>query len=344
MFLYFKAIASYCHSSTLAPVARSVRVVSLLLTLSLLLIIFQGKTTAQEQEPVDEVVRVSTDLITVPLFVTDKSGRRVGGLQQQDFIVRDNGRIVETAYFAYGTERVALLFALDASGSARDIIVRQRDAALALFSRFGKDSRVAVMRFTERPDMAASFTADSNQALAAFNFPAFPGKRTAIFDAAMEAVRSFNLLDKAERRIVILISDGLDTASTTNASKVIDEALERSVSFYIIHLPLFEPRDGRLVARPASKGFRELAEKTGGKYFMLGDAKSALAPKSQYDLTPVFQAIDDDLRGQYLLGYYPAETARDALPHRIEVSLASGNNKRLRVQTLRREYVLKNAQ
>lgn len=286
-------------------------------------------------------MRVRTDLITVPLFVTDREGRRLAGLRQQDFILRDNGQKVETAYFSSGADRVALLFALDASGSARDIITRQREAALVLFSRFGKDSRVAVMRFTETAALAASFAMSPNQALEAFNFPALPGRRTAIFDAAMSGVRSFDMPDRAERRIVILISDGLDTASQTSASKVIVEALESGVSFYVIHLPLFEPRDGRLRVRPPSKGFRDLAEKTGGKYFLLGNAKTALSPGAQYDLSPVFQAIEDDLRGQYLLGYYPAEGSRDNLPHRIEVSLAGSGNKRLSVRALRSSYVLK---
>ncbi|MBD0371659.1 MAG: VWA domain-containing protein [Pyrinomonadaceae bacterium] len=339
--MHFKAPTRHRYSSNAAPLVRRASVASILFSLTLLLVAFQLNAFAQAQDAPDEVLRVRTDLITVPLFVTDKSGRRISGLQKQDFVVRDNGQVVETSYFASGAERVALLFALDASGSARDIIVRQREAALALFSRFGKSSRVAVMRFTERADLAASFTSNSNQALEAFNFPAFPGRRTAIFDAARDAVRSFNTPDKAERRIVVLISDGLDTASTTSASKVIGEALESGVSFYIIHLPLFEPRDGRLQARPASKGFRDLAEKTGGKYFMMGDAKAALSPRQQYDLAPIFQAIEEDLRGQYLLGYYPAEGARDNLPHRIEVGLANNNNKRLRAQTLRPWYVLK---
>jgi hypothetical protein len=78
---------------------------------------------------------------------------------------------------------------------------------------------------------------------------------------------------------VILISDGLDTRSRTSADSVINAAQEQRVSFYVIHLPLFEPRDGHLAVRPPSKGFRELAEKTGGKYFLVGDVKSALLPR-----------------------------------------------------------------
>ncbi|HYO91983.1 MAG TPA: VWA domain-containing protein [Pyrinomonadaceae bacterium] len=338
--MHYRAHTRNRHPTNVSPPARYAHCASVLLTLPLLLVTFQT-ALAQEQEPVDEVVRVRTDLITVPLFVTDKEGRRIAGLRQQDFVLRDNGREMETAYFSSGSDRVALLFALDASGSARDIIARQREAALALFSRFGKDSRVAVMRFTETTALAASFAMRPGQALEAFNFPALPGRRTAIFDAAMNGVRSFDMPDKAERRIVVLISDGLDTASKTGASKVIGEAIENGVSFYVIHLPLFEPRDGRLRVRPPSKGFRDLAEKTGGKYFMLGDAKTALSPSTQHDLTPVFRAIEEDLRGQYLLGYYPVEASRDDLPHRIEVSITGTGNRKLRVRVLRSGYVLK---
>ncbi|HEX8748047.1 MAG TPA: VWA domain-containing protein [Pyrinomonadaceae bacterium] len=338
--MHYRALTCYRHPTNASPPARFARIASIFLTLSLLLVIFQA-TPALGQEPADEVVRVRTDLITVPLFVTDREGHRVAGLKQQDFILRDNGRAMEMAYFSSGTDRVALLFALDASGSARDIITRQREAALALFSRFGSDSRVAVMRFTETAALAASFLMNPGRALEAFNFPAMPGRRTAIFDAAMTGVRSFDMPDRAERRIVILMSDGLDTASTTSASKVIGEALERGVSFYVIHLPIFEPRDGRLRVRPPAKGFRDLAEKTGGKYFLFGDVKTALTPVARYDLSPVFQAIEDDLRGQYLLGYYPDEASRDNLPHRIEVGFAGSGNRRLSVRVLRSSYVLK---
>jgi VWFA-related protein len=341
MFLHFKALACNHLSSHGAPFVRSVRAASLSLALLFLLVSPQVEILGQDQEPVDEVLRVRTDLITVPVFVTNGRGQRVSGLRRQDFVVRDNGLAVEAEYFASGAERVALLFALDASGSAREIISGQRETALALFSRFGTGSRVGVLRFTETPTLALPFTTSSTEALAAFSFPALAGRRTAIFDAGWEAVRSFDTRDAAERRIIILVSDGLDTASARTAAQVINAATQRGVSFYVIHLPLFAPRDGRLVARPAAKGFRDLAEKTGGKYFMLGDAKSALAPRRQYDLAPVFQAIEEDLKGQYLLGYYPLAAARDGISRRIEVGLASGNNKGLRVQTLRREYVLK---
>jgi len=96
------------------------------------------------------------------------------------------------------------------------------------------------------------------------------------------------------------------------------------VSFYVIHLPLYEPRDGRLAVRLPTKGFRELAEKTGGRYFLVGDAKSALTGAVNLDLTPIFQAIEEDLKSQYLLGFYLAEAAQDGRKHTFSVSLPSG--------------------
>jgi Ca-activated chloride channel family protein len=297
-------------------------------------------TPASAQDEPDEVVRVRTDLVTIPLFVTDGRGRRVPGLARGDFEVRDNGQRVEPVYFAAGAEHVSLLFLLDASGSTRDIITEQRETALAVFSRFGPRSRVAVMQFRERPELTLPFTGDLRRAHTAFQIAALPDRRTAIFDAALAAVRAFvsGQPQPTERRIVVLLSDGLDNASTARADAVIAEARAAGVSFYIIHIPLFEPVGGHLVVRRPSKGFRDLAEKTGGRYFVVGDARSSLDPRAEHDLRPIFQAIADDLAGQYVLGY-PASAA-GAQPgfHRVEVRLNASGGRALRVRQLRDGY------
>jgi Ca-activated chloride channel family protein len=301
---------------------------------SLLLVTSGANVSAQENSAVtdEDVLRVDTDFVTVPVYVTDASGRRVFNLSQEDFTLRDDGRVVKVEYFAAGTARVALVFALDTSGSVREIVARQHEIALALLSRFGTGSRVAVLRFAETVEMAVPFTTSMTEALPAFRFSVLAGdRRTAIFDAAAMAVRSFNApgSDATERRIIILISE------------VIVRARALGVSFYVIHLPIFAPRDGRLAARPVSKGFREMAEQTGGRYFVVGDAKSALDPRAGSDLAPVFKAIEDDLQSQYVLGYYPGEAARDASFHRIEISLTPRDKRKLRVRSLREGYILK---
>lgn len=298
---------------------------------------------AQTDVSTDDVVRVRTDLVTVPAFVWDTKGRRVSGLTQADFALRDNGQTVALSYFAAGTEHVALAFALDTSGSIREVIAQQREAALSLFSRFGHGSRVAVLHFGERAALTIPFTDDRELAQSAFSLHTSLNRRTAIFDAAATAIQAFKVAggNLAERRILILISDGLDTSSVSRAADVIREARDGGVSIYVIHLPLYMPRDGQLVPRPASSGFRALAEKTGGRYFMVGDAKSALSQQATPDLAPIFQAIEEDLHGQYVLGFYPDDAARQTSLHRIEINLTSRVGRKLRVQPLREEYNLR---
>ena len=298
---------------------RSVALFSLLICL-----LVSTPLTIRSQQTVDEdeVVRVNTDLLLFPVRVRDKKGQAVPGLTEQDLLLKDQDQVTAGLYFSPGADRVALMFALDQSGSLRQIISQQQEAALALFSRFGERSSVAILRFSDKASLVAPFTKDLDAARSAFEFFAAPNQQTAIFDAAATAVKAFDDLPRirSERRIVILISDGLDTRSRTSADSVIDAAVERRVSFYVIHLPLFEPIDGQLAVRRPSKGFRDLAEKTGGKYFLVGDAKSALMP-TQNDLTPIFQAIEEDLKSQYLLGFYIAESSRDNRRHVFSVSM-----------------------
>jgi len=302
---------------------------------------FSSVVAAQDQEPLD-VIRVRTDLVAIPVTVTDARGHRIADLKQDDFVLSDDGRTTKIEYFASGAEHVALLFAIDASGSARDIISQQRSAALALLSRFGRGSRVAVLHFGDFVRLSVPFTTNSEGAENSFNYRPNGNTGTAIFDAAATAVRAFDSSGgfSTERRIVILISDGLDTLSSTTYKTVIEAARLRGVSFYVIHFPLFSPRNGALAPRPPAKGFRELAEQTGGRYFRIGDARSALNPRAHYDLTPVFQAIESDLRGQYVLGFYPGAAARNGQMHLVTASL-SNRRRKLKVNQLRASYDLR---
>jgi Ca-activated chloride channel family protein len=278
-------------------------------------------TVAQDAGDEGDVVRVNTELLLFPIRIRNKKGQAVPGLTEADLTLKDQDRATTGIYFSPGADRVALLFALDQSGSLREIISQQQDAALSLFSRFSERSSIAVLRFNDTSSLSTPFTKDTAAAREAFTFAAVRDRRTAIFDAAMKSVQTFDTLPpvRGERRIAILISDGLDNASRTSADRVINTAIEKRVSFYVIHLPLFEPRDGRLEVRRPSKGFRELAEKTGGKYFLVGDRKPL--EQRDNDLNPIFQAIEEDLKSQYLLGFYIADSARDSRKHVWSVSL-----------------------
>lgn len=283
---------------------------------------------AQQPGSDDEVVRVNTDLLVFPIRVRDKRGPAATLLTERELLLKDADHVITGMFLYPGADRVALVFALDESGSLREIVSQQREAALSLFGRFGERSQVAVIRFAERPSLVAPFGRDASVARDALEFPARSNQHTAIFDAAAVAINAFDALPRvrSERRIVVLVSDGLDNASSMKADAVIQAALQKQVSFYVIHLPLFQPRDGRLAVRSPAKGFRELAEKTAGKYFLVGNARAALAPDANKttDLSPIFQAIEEDLRSQYLLGFYAGETSRDGRKHRFSLSMPSG--------------------
>ncbi len=293
---------------------------------------------AQEIES-DDVFRVRTDLVTVPLIVTDSRGRRVVGLTETDFVLQAEGQAQKIAFFAIGTSRVALPFLIDSSGSAREYLSDEREAALSLLSRFGSQSEVSVLQFSDRPRIVVPFSVNMGEARKGFDFPSLSGRRTAIFDAAMAALELMDQrkVDPTERRIVILTSDGLDNVSTVKASRVIEHARRNSVAFYVIHFPVFTPQGDRLAPRRAASGFRDLAEKTGGQYFVVGDAQSSLATHRKHDLSQVFRTIEQDLAAQYLLGFYPDEVSRDG--RRLEVSF-SRKVHGYRINTLRRAYRL----
>lgn len=298
---------------------------ALLLSCILAIISFQN-TKAQEPDPTDDVVRIDTHLVVFPIRVREKRGQAVAGLTENDLTLKDEDNATTGLYLYRGADRVSLVFALDQSGSLRDIMNQQREAALALFGQFGEKSQVAVMRFAEQPKLALPFGRDLDATRAAFSASTASNQPTAIFDAAVAATKLFETLPRlrSERRLVILISDGLDTASTVKPAAIIEAALKSQVTFYVIHLPLFTPRDGRLKVRTPAKGFRELAEKTGGKYFLVGNTASPLASQANIDLSAVFKAIEEDLKSQYLLGFYTKESSNDGRMHRLVIGFPAG--------------------
>jgi Ca-activated chloride channel family protein len=303
-------------------VCRSV----LLIALSFGFPLFSSSNISAQVDPSGdaEVLRVTTDLLLFPVRIRNRQGQPVGGVTERDLSLKDADGVTSGVYFAAGVDRVALVFALDQSGSLREVISQQREAALGLYRRFSDKSSIAVMHFAETSALAAPFARDTAVASMAFSLSAHANQRTAIFDAAARSIEMFDVLPRVrtERRIVVIISDGLDNASRRKASDIIDIARHQRVSFYVIHLPLFEPRDGRLAVRRPTKGFRDLAEKTGGKYFIA--AGSALEVRSKIDLAPIFQAIEEDLKSQYLLGFYLNEKANDGRRHTLSLSLPQG--------------------
>jgi Ca-activated chloride channel homolog len=288
----------------------------------------------------DDVVTVRTDLVLVPTRVSDRSGKPVANLRREDFDLRVDGEPVKPDFFSTGSPSVNLLFLLDQSGSVRDTIARQTDAARQLFMRFGPNSSVAVVRFDEQPHLISGFSGSDSAVPAGFVFPAERDRRTAIFDSVAESIRFFDAAQRRPeaRKLVILISDGLDTVSRLRADDVIRRAQNSGVTIYALQIASFVPDGDTLRPRSPAKGFKDLGEKTGGAYFLFGDRRTALDPSKPVDLSKVFDAIEKDLSSQYLLGFYPPDNLRDNRDHRIDVNVVNVGSGKLRVQPGRRSF------
>ena len=148
----------------------------------------------------EDVVRVNTDLLLFPIRIKDKKGQTVPDFTERDLSLKDPDGVTSGLYFSAGVDRVALVFALDQSGSLREIVAQQRTAAIALFSRFSDRSSVAVLRFAETPELQSPFSKDAAAAKAAFELPPSRDRHTAIFDAAAKSITTFDTLAKRSGR------------------------------------------------------------------------------------------------------------------------------------------------
>jgi VWFA-related protein len=291
----------------------------------------------------EEVLRVRTDLITVPVQVLDAKSKSKPGFSEKDFSLLVDGAPVKIDYFSNGVERLALMFLLDQSGSVRDIVSSQQTAAIDIFRHFAANAEVAVVRFDERAFLAAPFSQDGTKAEAAFAFSAAPNHHTAIFDS-VEASLGFldqRKRDPVERKILVVISDGLDTGSRTSWTNVVRHAQETGATIYAIQIGLFTPVDGVLKMRRATRGFKEMAERTGGSLLTIGDRTSALAPSANLNLAGLFAEIERDLRNQVVMGFYPTDAFRDGAKHTITVKLTGDSSKKLHIKAGRQEFVLR---
>lgn len=316
----------------------------LVTALTLLLALTCSGQNAYAPPAQEDPLRLESKLVSIPAIVQDKKGGFVSGLKPADFDVRENGKPQQIEFFSteesqFVSRPLAVVFALDSSGSAAQTIREQRAAADAFVRQLSPGQLVAVTRFSTKADTLAAFTTDRAAIEDAFARHIQLRGETAIFDGAGYAIQQFSTLPKESaerRRIVILISDGLDNSSFIRARDIIDTASEQDVSIYVIYLPLFAPGpSGRLEARKTAPGFADLAIQTGGQFFQVGDVQSALDPSHPVDLSAIFAMIIQELRSQYYIGYYPGDTNFHGEFRKIQVKVRTSG---VKVRQLKRGY------
>lgn len=291
-------------------------------------------------------VVLRSDLVLIPVTVRDKQGKYVTDLQAEEFKLFDNGKPQPIAFVSSESNAnqlarpLALTLLLDTSRSISAVLHQQRSAVTSLLNRLGERTLVSLISFSQRPEILLEFTTNKTEALNAFFRHQRIGGDTAIFDALSFALKNIEALSEGERRkIVVIISDGLDTASEVGFRDCIQLAEADGVAVYSILIPIYSPYGDRLVVRRPTKGFVDIAEETGGKFFQVGTVQQALNPSAKLDLGPVFEAIVEDLGHQYYLGFYPPENNPPGF-HRLDVRV---DRKNVKLELRRRGYVTRSS-
>jgi Ca-activated chloride channel family protein len=260
---------------------------------------------AQNQQP---ELRIQSNLVTVYTNVTDQTGAIVGGLTKGDFKVYEDGRPQEISVFERQSQQpLAMTLAIDTSGSTfKDRGLEQDAARRFIHALLRPQDQMSLLEFATDVRLLTSFTNKMPQldhALANLR----GGDATALYDAIY--LGSQGLARKEGRKVLVLVSDGGDTAKTTTYPEALEQALRAEVMIYsIIDVPI-EASAGRDLG--GEHAMITLAEQTGGKSYYA----------SAGGLDKAFQQVSDDLRTQYVIGYYPKNQEPGRVFHRITVTV-----------------------
>lgn len=264
-------------------------------------------------------ISVKTELVVLPVSVTDANGNVVLGLTQQNFRVYEDGRHQDITLFQQGDTPVTVGLIVDHSRSMGPKL-EEVAAAVSAFARssnphdemfvvdFNDDVTVELMN-------GKPFTHDPKELEKAIGAVRARG-RTALYDAVAEGLIHLEL-GHSERKALIIVSDGGDNASRQKFSQLLDQARQSQVLIYSIGLI---GGDGE--SDPAV--LRHLAKATGAIAYFPDAANSVMNVSTQ---------IARDLREQYTLGFVPAKADKPHAFRKIEVKVDAPGHAKIRVRS-----------
>ncbi|MGE3889818.1 MAG: VWA domain-containing protein [Vicinamibacterales bacterium] len=244
---------------------------------------------------------------TVPIYATvlDAGGRLVPDLEQSNFSVLDNGKPAEIALFSSEPQPFTAVVMLDTSASMTANLKLLNRAAEQFLLRLLPVDRAQVGAFNDKIQLSGEFTNDRDALIAALDDLYF-GNPTRLNDAIAASLDALEDIDG--RRVILVFTDGEDTASRVRFNTVMDRARDEEVMVYSIGLESEYFNGVRVVRSRPTRDLRKISEETGGGYFEL---------KQTAELAPTFSRVAQELRSQYLIGFAPA--ALDGKVHKLEV-------------------------
>jgi Ca-activated chloride channel homolog len=246
---------------------------------------------------------------TVPLYVTvvDSTRRLVPDLAQEDFEVFDNGKPQAITLFDNEVRPITTVVMLDTSGSMTLALDLVKKGAEQFLIRLLPDDRARVGAFNDKIEFhpANAFTGDRDELIASLKELDF-GYPTRLYDAVDQSMDKLEVVDG--RKVVVVFTDGDDTASKAGLGDVLDRARLLEMMIYAIGLESDYFNGVQRVRTRPDRGLRKLAEETGGGFFEL---------KKTDELNATFTRVAQELHSQYVLGFSPEKL--DGKVHKLEV-------------------------
>lgn len=275
-----------------------------------------------QQDEVDEAdtVRVHSNLVPIPASVVDARGQAITGLRLEDFELRIDGQLKAISDLTRTETSVRLVMLFDNSGS------------LDMAREFEKRAAIHFFQIVMRPaDEAAIYSVETESYLAQpltrnvgvlqqtiANFGK-PEGATSLFDAVIEASRY--LRPYAGRRVLVIVSDGIETMRENDFELTLKEAVANDCQIFVVQTGLHD--GANLRALTAERRMEQFASQTGGAVYI---------PKTHYDVDSAFQQIAADLAQQYVLSYYPGDERRDGRFHLIDLRVRARKDVRVRAR------------
>jgi VWFA-related protein len=305
----------------------------------------------------DDVIKVETNLVTMPVSVLDRDGRFVAGLRQQDFQIYENGAAQKIEYFASIEKPFTVVLMIDVSPSTAYRIDEIHDAAISFVNQLRRDDKVVVISFDERVNVLSPVTNDRRVLRNAILQAQF-GDGTSLYEAVDYAV-SRQLRNIEGRKAVVLFTDGVDTTSRrATYQSTVSQAEELDALIYPIRYDTYSQMASRggggfpqrrrsssgdilgdilggilnggggiTIGGGSSGGSRSDYEK--GRRYLEDLARNsggrAVDANANNNLDAAFAGIAEELRQQYSVGYYPETVGQKGERRSIRVRVNRPN-------------------
>jgi Ca-activated chloride channel homolog len=253
-------------------------------------------------------IRTNTELVLVPVTVTDPMNRIVVGLQQGNFQLYEGKQSQEIKNFSREDAPVSIGVILDVSGSMVTKIERAREAVLKLLEASNPQDEFFLITFADTPHLSQNFTQSIEDIQQHLLF-ARPKGSTALLDALYLGLNKMREA-KYARKALLLISDGGDNHSLYSEKEVKARIKESDVLVYSVGV-----FDREFATREELLGpelLTEISEVTGARCYTLD---------SPNNLPIIAQHIGLELRNQYVLAYSPSNSSSDGKWRKIKVKL-----------------------